>query len=353
MRETKRSVRGDAQAIEPIPAGPDAYEISAWILTGLALALVFPLHLFSALMSGLLVYELVQSVAPLLRITRIGHKRAKMVVVGLLAGLIVAVLVVICWKTAVFLRGEDGNIQALLKKMAEILDSIRSRLPDWAVENLPENIEDINGSVADMLREHAAGLQQAGKGIGLTMAHVLVGMVLGAIVSLNTGVGSGGRPPFGRALVERARRISQAFRSVVFAQVRISALNTVLTFLYLMVALPAAGTRLPLAKTMVAVTFLVGLLPVVGNLISNSVIVLVSLSFSFPVAVWSLAFLVVIHKLEYFLNARIVGGRIHARTWELLLAMLVMESAFGLPGLVAAPIYYAYVKRELSDRGLV
>ena len=61
----------------------------------------------------------------------------------------------------------------------------------------------------------------------------------------------------------------------------------------------------------------------------------------------------VVHKLEYFLNARIVGGHIHAKTWELLLAMLLMESAFGLAGLVAAPIYYAYVKKELSDRRLV
>jgi predicted PurR-regulated permease PerM len=33
--------------------------------------------------------------------------------------------------------------------------------------------------------------------------------------------------------------------------------------------------------------------------------------------------------------------------------MLAMESAFGLNGVVAAPIYYAYIKAELADRGLV
>jgi len=31
----------------------------------------------------------------------------------------------------------------------------------------------------------------------------------------------------------------------------------------------------------------------------------------------------------------------------------VMESAFGLPGLVAAPIYYAYLKDELAARGQI
>src|SRR4029450_13019950 len=71
-------------------------------------------------------------------------------------------------------------------------------------------------------------------------------------------------------------------------------------------------------KTMVVVTFIAGLLPVIGNLISNTVIVVVSLSVSPLLAVGSLAFLVVIHKLEYFVNARGMGGQIRARAWELL-----------------------------------
>ena len=104
---------------------------------------------------------------------------------------------------------------------------------------------------------------------------------------------------------------------------------------------------------MIVVTFFAGLLPVVGNLISNSVIFVVSLAHSPTIALTSLAYLVVIHKLEYFLNARIVGSQISARAWELLTAMLVMESAFGLAGLVAAPICYAWLKDELRQRGLI
>lgn len=80
---------------------------------------------------------------------------------------------------------------------------------------------------------------------------------------------------------------------------------------------------------MIAVTFFLGLIPILGNLMSNTVIVIVSLSVSPMVAVGSLAFLVIIHKLEYFVNARIIGSRIRARAWELLTAMLVMEAALG------------------------
>ena len=111
--------------------------------------------------------------------------------------------------------------------------------------------------------------------------------------------------------------------------------------------------HVPLAKTVLVITFLVGLLPVVGNLISNTIIVILSLSVSLPVAIASLIFLVVIHKFEYFLNAHMIGTQVHAHAWELLLAMLVMEAAFGIPGLIAAPIYYAYVKDELVSRNLV
>jgi predicted PurR-regulated permease PerM len=92
---------------------------------------------------------------------------------------------------------------------------------------------------------------------------------------------------------------------------------------------------------------------VVGNLISNTVIVIISLGVSVWVAMASLVFLIVIHKLEYFVNARIVGGEIRAAAWEILAALLAFEAAFGVPGMVLAPILYAYVKGELVDRGLV
>jgi predicted PurR-regulated permease PerM len=135
--------------------------------------------------------------------------------------------------------------------------------------------------------------------------------------------------------------------------VKISALNTIFTGIFLVGLLPAFGVHLPLTKTLVAITFFVGLLPVIGNLISNTLIFIVGLSLSIYVAIAALVFLVVIHKVEYFLNARIVGTRIQARAWELLLAMLVLEVAFGMAGLIAAPVYYAYIKKELSEAGLI
>jgi hypothetical protein len=33
--------------------------------------------------------------------------------------------------------------------------------------------------------------------------------------------------------------------------------------------------------------------------------------------------------------------------------MMVMDAAFGIPGVIAAPVYYAYLKDELAARGLI
>jgi predicted PurR-regulated permease PerM len=159
--------------------------------------------------------------------------------------------------------------------------------------------------------------------------------------------------PFARAMAQRADMFGNAFKRIVFAQVRIAAINAFFTGVYLVVILPLLGVHLPLVKTMIAITFVVGLIPVAGNLISNTIIVIVSLSQSLAIAIASLAYLVVIHKLEYFLNARIVGGQIRANAWELLITMLLMEAVFGIAGIVAAPIYYAYIKSELRSYDLI
>lgn len=325
---------------------------ASWFIAALALLLVLELHLLPALLAGLLVYELVHRTAPLLE-SRLSGLAAKQTAVIFLASIVVGVTVLGTALTIGFFRGDSGSLAALAQKMAEILENSRQSMPAWLVGAMPDSAEGIKSAVIHWLREHAAQVQTAGKEATLVMAHVLIGLIIGALLALREVGGQRMTQPLAGALTERARRLADAFRRIVFAQVRISAINTVLTAFYLVVLLPMFGIHLPLTKTMIALTFVAGLLPVIGNLVSNTVIVIVSLAHSPQVAIASLGFLVVVHKFEYFLNARIVGARISAQSWELLLAMLVMEAAFGLPGVVAAPVYYAYLKQELIDAGLV
>jgi predicted PurR-regulated permease PerM len=329
-------------------------EIAAQILAGVALLLALHFHLLASLLSGLLVFELVQTLAPRRTSPYLPRRAGKMVVVALLTIVVIAAITGAILGLISLLSTGSEAVPVVMRKMAEVIETARSLLPDWVFSSLPADPDELKSTAATWLREHAGGLQTLGQDVWRSLVHSLVGMVIGGMIAVSHEAGTNDRPaPLSAMLVERARLLGSAFRSVVFAQIRISALNTLLTGIYLLAIVPSMGAQLPLAKTMVAITFLTGLLPVIGNLISNTVIVVISLSVSPLLAVSSLAFLVLIHKLEYFVNARVMGGRIHARAWELLLAMLVMDTMFGIPGLIAAPIYYAYLKKELSVHGLI
>jgi len=331
---------------------PSRVEIASWILIGAALLLVLRVHLLTALLSGLLVYELVHMIVPLLQ-RRFFGRRPRMVAVALLSAVIVGLITAAVVGIIVFLRSEAGSLPVLLHKIAEILERAKGALPAWAVDYMPGTVDELQENLLEWLNNHASELRLMGTETLRTIAHVLIGLIVGAMLALHEAVDTAAGRPLATALAARATRLGDAFRRVVFAQVRISLINTTFTAIYLVVVLPLFGVHLPLTKTMIAITFVAGLLPVVGNLISNTVIVIVSLAYSVHIAIASLVFLVIIHKLEYFLNAKIIGTRIQASAWELLIAMLAMEAAFGLPGVVAAPIYYAYVKAELAARGLI
>lgn len=331
---------------------PTLHEYAAWGFSVLAVLFVLHFYLLPALIAGLLVYELVQTLWPIFS-RHLSTGRAKGMAVMLVVLFVVGAISAAVFGILAFMRSEGGSLSLLLAKMAEILEDSRSALPVWLGDLLPSSAESLRDDATHWLRAHAADLQLLGKQTGHMLAHLLIGMIIGGMVSLCKAGKDASYGPLAAALAERIFRMGEAFRRVVFAQVRISALNTLFTALYLGVALPLFGVHLPLTKTLIVVTFIAGLLPVVGNLISNTVIFVVSLAHSPSVALSALCFLIVIHKLEYFLNARIVGAQIRAKAWELLTAMLVMESAFGLAGLVAAPICYAWLKDELNRRGLI
>lgn len=335
---------------------PSVYEISAWILITFILLFVLIFNLLPALLAGLLVYELVHIMTPLIARrfpSKRPSKRAKLWAVGILVVVIVSLLVLAGVGLVAFLRSDAGSVTVLLAKMAQIIEDSRKILPAWLVTHLPADAITFKEQAAIWLRTHADQLQVVGKEAGRATAHILLGMIIGGILALRDAVVMDNFKPLARALAARGDLFSDAFRRVVFAQLRISAINTTVTGVYLMLVLPLVGIHLPLVKTMIAITFVVGLIPVVGNIVSNSMIVIVSLSQSLSVAAGSLIYLVVIHKFEYFLNARIVGSQIRANAWELLIAIVAMEAAFGLAGVVAAPIYYAYIKSELRARDLV
>ncbi|MDQ6684010.1 MAG: AI-2E family transporter [Pseudomonadota bacterium] len=333
------------------PEPPQPFVIAAWITAAFLLWFVLHVDLLPALLAGLLVFELVHLFS--VRLTSVREQRARLLAVAVIATLVVGLLGLAAFAAALFFKSDHGGYVVLLEKATDVIQSWRHLVPGWAAQSIPDDADALRVRVVAWLQEHVAGVRAAGQQAMQILVRVVIGMVIGALIALRQAEHTVRERPLARALANRAQRFGEAFRCVVFAQVRIAAINAALTALYLAVILPLTGVHLPLVKTMIFVTFVAGLIPVIGNLISNCVVIVVSLSVSPYVAGASLLYLVLIHKLEYFLNARMVGKQIRARAWELLLAMLAMEATFGIVGLIAAPIYYAYLKDELAAKGWV
>jgi predicted PurR-regulated permease PerM len=326
-------------------------ETSSHLLIWVGVAVALLHQLVAAVLAGFLVHALVVRVASGLSPRFLRPQRARPAALAVVLLVVFGGLTLAGGWTLHF--AADIDLSRVLPQLVETLSRLRLDLPEFVLVYLPASPEELRDSVVGALKAHGQSLSALGlEGLAGTL-HVLWGVVIGAIVSQANFAPVTAYRPLSAALLLRLLRLNAMFEKVVFAQVRISLLNMLLTAVYLLVILPLAGVYLPLAKTLVLLTFVVGLLPVLGNLLSNSVIVVISLGVSLNVAAASLLFLVLVHKLEYFLNARIIGHSVNASIWEMLLAMFLLEGLFGLPGLVAAPVLYAYLKYELLAAGLV
>jgi Predicted permease len=347
---------GEAPPHVPRPR-PSNEEFAAWALFGAFLLYLLEWHLVPAVVGGLVLYLVLD------RLSQSFSKRMPGAAARPLALILVTVVGggVLFGVTALlvsYLRHHVDNIPAVMTKMADILQSTRAWLGDYGEQLIPEvmtDAETIKAALAVWLKEHAETVKLAGSTVSLGVVHLFMGMLLAVMVFFRHVTHHPNRIPgtLSEMLEQKVERFTRAFAQIATAQVKISVLNTSLTGLYLLVVLPLFGLHIPFATTIVLVTFVCGLIPVLGNLISNSVIVILSLGISPGAAVASLAFLVIIHKLEYLTNSRIVGGHTDSQAWEILLAILIGETAFGISGVVMAPIVYAFVKHELRERGLV
>ena len=307
-------------------------------LTAVGMGLLIPLY------AGLLAYAIVLRLSGSIVDEHIRSARSKWIATALVATLVVGVLAIAGIILHFFLSAST-DLHDLMLKMSEILISARSWLPETMGDVMPQQSE-LLAKLSDWLRMHAAAIGTFGlgavKGIGLA----LFGVLLGAMIAVTDASNHAYHGPVTKRLSYQIMALRDCLWRVATAQIKISALNTTLTAIYLLLVLPAFGVQLPLGKTLIVVAFIAGLLPVVGNLISNTAITIISLSLSLQIALASLVFLILVHKLEYFVNARIVGTQINARAWEILLWMLIMERLFGIPGVVAAPVFYAWLKEE-------
>jgi len=209
-------------------------------------------------------------------------------------------------------------------------------LKTLAVEELTERVANVGGYARMAVHQ---------------LAYLIIGVVVAISLFLDSRLRVAGDPHTAgenlytitlHQLGLRFRTFYRSFATVMGAQILISFFNTLLTAAFLF------GMGFPHAVVLTGLTFLCGLLPIVGNIISNTVITGVAFTISPRMALFALLFLIAIHKFEYFLNSKIIGSRIKNPMWLTLLGLLVGEKLMGIPGMILAPIVLHYIKVEAS-----
>ncbi len=256
----------------------------------------------------------------------------------------------------------SDNLNLIFNKINQIIleFTASNHLPSYFQKFVPDNNLQIKEQALVFLNEYFNEIKLAGQNSVKVILYITFGIILGSIISFQRINYSESNfteqikdRPIAKSLVNYIKLFKNCFDKIVIAQVKISSINTFLTSIYILIVLPIFNVELPFAKTIIIITFIAGLLPIVGNLISNTVIVTLSLGVNMYVAVASLSFLVIIHKLEYFIEAKIIGTEINAKIYEILLAMIMFEILFGIVGLIIAPIVYSFTKTVLINKKLV
>ena len=327
---------------------------ASYILMGLALLIVLHYHFLPLLLSVILTYIFItRTNGVILKLRRRVLPRNTRLHKSLIVFSIITMM-----SLGIYHLIHGGHVGFMLAKLAAILEDTKNSqdLPAAILNMLPNNMAEIKASAIKLIEEYRAALTRISKNSITSFVYILIGIIIGAMLSFHRLKMRKNRhkmPLFKAELMRRIVNFETSFERVFLAQVKISLIDTFLTGLYLYLVLPLFGVDLPFKMTVLIVAFIVGLIPVAGNLISNTIIIILSLGASLYVALASLVFLVVIHKLEYFLNAKIIGSEIESSAWELLVAMVVFERIFGIGGIIVAPVYYAYLKNELKLRKLI
>lgn len=316
------------------------------------ITVVIPLGLFPCFFSGFLIYEIIVSISSYFE-RFIGVYRARFFAVLIIIFIISAVITIGIMSCSSFLT-QDNNTANIAIEIDRIFSDLKKRLPVFLPGFLPDTFEELKDQVFSWVELNFILIRNMGHTVLHGCVTLVLGLIIGIIISCSKCINKcNNHTYFIYQLLERVYNLSQAFHNIVFAQIKISSINTLLTSIMIFLFFPVFSQSLPLGKTLVILTFILGLLPIVGNLISNVMITISALSVSFSIGITMFVYLVLIHKLEYFLNAKIIGSRINANPWELILAMIFVESIFGLEGLIAAPIFYAYLKIELRSKKLI
>lgn len=308
----------------------------SYVLIALLLLIVCVMHLATPFITVLFSYFA-------LRKLRFGRRGKTLAVVLFL--ILVAAL-----GTGAFIFVKQAYV-AIPKIVSTTVPTILEQARLYGIELPFSDYAGLKAFVGESLGEQLADIGKYATEAVITIASLIIGIVVAVSLFLDArfqlepekqAIDDNIYASVWKEVGARFKIFYHSFDTVMGAQIVISAINTTLTSAFLL------WNGFPHIPVIIVMTFLCGLLPIIGNLISNTLIVGVAFTLSPNTALWSLVFLVVLHKLEYFLNSKVIGDRIKNPMWLTLLGLIIGETLMGIPGMILAPVVLHYIKVEAS-----
>lgn len=315
-----------------------------------ALFLVLHFGLLPGFLLGLGAFALTRTLANTKLFKKAGGKSASLAAAVVVLVPLIA-LSLVGFELTQMITTAVKDVPALTDRLVNVALDWRARLPGALSDHIPQERQALQAWLAHGMQDQSPMLAGLGKSWAHGMLIGLLGLIIGALAAASKTVPSD--KPLAVEICARASTMYAAFIQIVVAQFWVACVNAGLTAVFLLIVLPLCHSYIPYSPALVLLTFVAGLLPIVGNLLCNAVLTLAGLGVGPHVALACLVFLVAVHKLEYIVSAKVVGSRISTSVWEVLVVIVTFEIIFGMGGLVAAPLYYAYLKMDMKRFGWI
>ncbi len=311
-----------------------------------ALFIILQFHVTPAVLAGLLGYVVTKNI--MIRIhVNFPNLKLKDQTVGLIIGSLSLVALIGVIACVVKALSGDNSLE-LLTTLVNTLNQAKQFLPEAIINYIPDSISEAKEYLLNTFKSNINLFAAFGQNTLNLLLLILIGWLIGILIACK-GEKKETNSTFIDTWLTLWLKLSESFRFVVFAQVKVAAFNSSIIAIFLFIACPIIGWNIPYSKTLILLTFLCGLLPIIGNLIANSVTFIIALTVSLPAAISALVISMLIHKLEYLIISKSLGADIGSDVWELLIVLFAGEVLFGTSGLVFAPILYAFFKKEMSS----
>jgi predicted PurR-regulated permease PerM len=256
-----------------------------------------------------------------------------------------SVLVLVLVLVAVLGLGAWLGIGKTIRTVAIMQDSFPERLEELRNNPLIEKLEEQVGGthkIIEVLKHNAGDALSAASAIGYFFVHVLIGFILALVFTLEEEElavwwARVDRRSVGGTIGRWFGHVADSTIVTVQLQFVVAAFNTVTTLPVLLLL----GVRY-VAPLMVLI-FVSALVPVIGNIVSGTVLALMAYQAKGWLGVGIfVALTFVLHKVEsYYLSPRLTARHVKIPGFLLIVSLLLCEHLFGFKGLfLSFPILF-------------